>query len=649
MSIERRLLAYFKPQWKQILVGVVAMSLYAVLSGISLGTIYPLVDRVFVRGGGASLPPATAAGPTVRIPEELGGLLRETSARLSRGQPATLAGDLRAIGETRLGRILRDAPRRSVLQFICISALVLIFLRNLIDYTRKIVFVRVEQRVTEEIRNDLYRRMIHLPMSSFDRQHSGGLISRAINDVETVKNLTVTGVMQVVHNGLLVVAYLSICFAISTRLALFAFLVLPPVMGLLGRLAVQLKKHSGRAQQRLSDITEQLQESIQSVRVVKAFANEQREVDRFRVATGRYRATVTRLLSIDLLAAPLSEFWAVSVGIVVLWYGGLQLLEPDSPLTAGQFVWFLGAMFSLMHPLKEISGAIGKIQRGLVSAGRVFELMDSESEPLGEPGAAESQGRPVREFARTLRFHDVSFSYLPGIPVLTGIDFEVRAGETVAIVGPSGGGKTTLVDLVPRFYLPTAGRVELDGVDTRELNLKDLRRLMGIVTQETILFDDTVAANIAYGAPESDRAAVEAAAKAANAHDFIQALPQGYDTSIGERGVLLSGGQRQRLAIARAILKNPPILIFDEATSSLDTESEALVQEAIDRLLRHRTTFVIAHRLSTITRADRILVIEGGRIVESGTHDQLLAEDGAYRRLYRRQFRDDDVPALLRP
>ena len=676
MTLNRRLLVYFRPQWKALALGVVMMGAYALLSGFSIGMVYPIIDRVFVKGGGpvsaesarsggadapgTPPPDAAPAPPVVSVGRELGALVHDAGARLGRGVGPGLGTDLKTLGQTHLDRILSGAPRAKVLQFICVTALCLVLLRNVTDYLRKIIFTRVEQRATEDLRNDVYRRIIHLPLTYFDRQHSGNLISRAINDVETVKNLTVTGVMQVVHNALQVVVYLVICFAVSGKLALFTFLVLPPIMFLLGRLAVRLKKHSGRAQQRLADITEQLQESIQAVRVVKAFANEEREVARFRTATQRYRATVTRLLSIDLLAAPLSEFWAVSVGVIVLWYGGMQVLDPKSALTAGQFFLFLFAMFSLMHPLKEISGAIGKIQRGLVAAGRVFELIDTPTEPLDEPGAepgsgpltvggfAPAGGRRISEVRQSIRFRDVGFSYVAGTEVLRGISFEARVGETVAIVGPSGGGKTTLVDMVPRFYTPTTGAVEIDGVDTRELNLKDLRRLMGIVTQETVLFDDSVAANVAYGKPGATPAEIEAAARAANAHDFIAALPQGYDTPIGERGVLLSGGQRQRLAIARAILKNPPILIFDEATSSLDTESEALVQEAIDRLLEARTTFVIAHRLSTITRADRILVIEAGRIVESGRHEELLALDGAYRRLYRRQFRDDDVPALLR-
>ncbi|HEX7880599.1 MAG TPA: ABC transporter ATP-binding protein [Candidatus Eisenbacteria bacterium] len=637
MNPNRRLLAYLKPEWRTLALGLVCMAGYALLSGFSIGMIKPIVDGLFAADAAHAVPLGTP--PAAVPPPGIGVVLGETFGHL---RTMSLDGARQSL-TSGVNAILASAPRRQVLQFVCIAALILILLRNTFDYLRKILFTRLEQRATEAIRNDLYARVIHLPLSAFDRNHSGNLISRVINDVESIKSFTVSGFTQVLHNGLLVIVFLAITFKADARLAMATFVILPPLMFLLGRLAVKLKKHSGRAQQRLADLQQHLQETVHSVRVVKAFAQEDTERDRFRKATDRYRRTVTRLLSIDLLAAPLSEFWAVSVGVVVLWYGGLQVLDPSSGLTGGEFSAFLIAMFMLMHPLKEVSGALGKIQRGRVAAERVFELMDLPSEPLDDGGAR------IDRFTGSVRFREVGFSYDGAKPVLKDIAFEARQGETVALVGPSGAGKTTLVDLIPRFYEPTEGVIEVDGRDTRLLNLKDLRRLMGIVTQETILFDDTVAANIAYGRPDASRGEVEAAARAANAHDFIAAMPLGYDAPIGESGQLLSGGQRQRLAIARAILQNPPILIFDEATSSLDTESEALVQEAIDHLLADRTTFVIAHRLSTVTRADRILVIDGGRIIEDGTHGALLARGGAYSRLYRRQFRDDEREAILSP
>ena len=637
MDPNRRLLAYLKPEWRTLALGLVCMALYAMLSGFSIGMVYPVIDGLFAPQPTVSTVTAPATGTS--LPGRLAAVLGDALGQAR----AYHFDEARVTFMTGLKTVLAESPRRQVLAIICVSAILLILLRNTFDYLRKILFTKLEQRATEAIRNDLYARVIHLPLSAFGQHHSGGLISRVINDVEAIKSFTVAGLTQVLHNSLLVIVYLGITFAVDARLAMTTLVILPPLMFFLGRLAVRLKKHSGRAQQRLADLQEHLQETIHSVRVVKAFAQEDTERGRFQRATDRYRRTVTRLLSIDLLAAPLSEFWAVSVGVVVLWFGGLAVLDPASGLTAGRFGVFLFAMFSLMHPLKEVSGALGKIQRGRVSAERVFELMDMPSEPLNDAGM------PIETFSRSIRFRGVGFSYDGVTPVLSGVDFQVTAGQTVAIVGPSGAGKTTLVDLIPRFYEPTSGVVEIDGLDTRSVKLKDLRRLMGIVTQETILFDDTVAANIAYGRQTATREEVEAAARAANAHDFIMAMPKGYEASVGESGQLLSGGQRQRLAIARTILRNPPILIFDEATSSLDTESEAQVQEAIERLLADRTTFVIAHRLSTVTRADRILVVSGGRVIEDGTHESLLALGGLYSRLYRRQFRDEEAAPELAP
>ena len=633
MTTNRRLLAYFRPQWRSLTIGFLFMAFYALLSGFSIGMIYPVIDGVFVKDA------TTAAAPAadVHLSAELRALV---------GRTASLAGSLQFDQARReaaggLKRLLARSPRRQVLQFVCLIALVLVLLRNLFDYLRKIIFVRVEQRAAESLRNDLYARVIHFPLSAFDRRHSGNLLSRVVNDVETVKNFTVTGLAQIIHNAFQVLVYLGITFYVHAGLAMATLIILPPFMGLLGRLAVKLKKYSGRAQERLSDITRHLQETVGAVRVVKAFAREDAEHDRFRRATLRYRNVVTRLLSIDLLAAPLSEFWAVSVGVGVLWYGGLQVLDPGSTLTAGRFFLFLFAMFSLMHPLKEISGAVGKLQRGLVAAERVFEMMDTPSEPL------DGGGRPLAGFSRTIRFRQVGFSYDGTTPVLMDIDFEVRAGETIAIVGPSGGGKTTLVDLIPRFYEITAGidrdrRRRHAGVQPQGLEAPHGDRHPG---------DDPLRR---HGGgqhrlrPAGGRSRRHRVGRPGRQRPRLHSGHAGglRSARIGESGQLLSGGQRQRLAIARAILRNPPILIFDEATSSLDTEAEAQVQEAIDRLLAERTTFVIAHRLSTVTRADRILVIEQGLIVQDGAHDALMTEEGPYRRLYRRQFRDEDRAAL---
>src|SRR5690606_8294994 len=366
-------------------------------------------------------------------------------------------------------------------------------------------------------------------------------------------------------------------------------------------------------------------------RLVKATAAEEFERERFRKLTQHYYKSIVRTERLRVLMSPLTEMMGAIGTVLLLWYGSRLVLVEQS-MDAASFVAFLGLSLKLYQPAKWLSRFPSLVQPGLVGAERVFEFLDTPIEIDDRDGA-----RPFEGVKESIRLEGVGFEYVPGRPVLKGIDVEIRAGQVVALVGPSGAGKTTLVDMVARFYDPTEGRITIDGVDLREFQLGSLRRHMGVVTQETVLFHDTVRANIAYALPDATQEDVERAARAANAHEFIVQMPQGYDTILGERGTRLSGGQRQRIAIARAILRDPPILIFDEATSALDSESERLVQEAIEHLLEGRTVFVIAHRLSTILNADQILVMEAGRIIEKGTHDELLAEGGLYRKLYRLQ------------
>jgi subfamily B ATP-binding cassette protein MsbA len=389
------------------------------------------------------------------------------------------------------------------------------------------------------------------------------------------------------------------------------------------------------------EMTSVLQETISGIRLVKASGAESYEESRFAEGSNKYARSSLKLTRLALLAPPITEIIGTLIAVLVLWIGAWQVLR-DGTMTGATLLAFLTLVLRLLQPLKQLSQMRTTAQSSLASAERLFEILDSPAEFQRDRGTREKA-----DFERDLRFEKLAFSY-GDAPVLTGIDLTARKGEVVALVGPSGSGKSTLVDLIPRFYEPTQGRVLLDGVDTREIKLTALRALTGIVSQETVLFHDTVRNNIAYGAPgKYTQSQIEAAARAANAHDFIMELPRGYDTLLGERGTRLSGGQRQRLAIARALLSDPPILILDEATSALDTESERLVQEAIDRLLRGRTVFVIAHRLSTIAHADQILVLDRGEIVEQGSHAELLARRGAYYRLYSLQFGDADEASMV--
>ncbi len=627
-----RLGKYFKPLWRTVVLGFALMALYALFSGFSIGLILPIIDKVFLRERGT-------APPTMHVSEGLSRTLASAWAALTGG--GALNDRLHAARQAAtagLTALQNQSPPMEILAWLCVVTLVAVFFKNLADYGRKIAFIRVEQRAAESLRNDLFRRVVGFPLATFNRIPSAQLLSRVVTDVELVKQFTINTGALFVHNLLQVVVYLVISIWASFQLAAVSFLILPPIAFMTARLASKLRHHSARAQARIADVTNSVSEVLGGVRIVKAFGTEEVEAGRFVANVARYRRSVVRLMGLDALAAPLSEFWGVAIGVAVLYYGGHLVLGPHSHMTPGRFFVFFLALVSMLHPLKELSNVVTRFQRGAAAADRVFEILDLPGEE-DDPGALPAPG-----VERGLAFEQVGFAYEPGRAVLTGVSFEAPAGTTTALVGPSGGGKSTLVDLIPRFADPEEGRVLLDGVDLRSYRRRELRALIGIVTQETLLFNDTVYNNIAYGVADAGPERVRDAARAANAHDFITELPHGYDTPIGERGVLLSGGQRQRLAIARAVLRNPAILILDEATSSLDTESESLVQEALERLLTGRTTFVIAHRLSTIMRADRILVLDRGRIVQSGTHAELLAQPGLYRRLYHLQFRDEAEP-----
>jgi subfamily B ATP-binding cassette protein MsbA len=433
-----------------------------------------------------------------------------------------------------------------------------------------------------------------------------------------------------------VVVYIAILFSISWKLTLLALVILPILAVALQPMLKKLRKGNLRRGNVHGEMTSVLQETIAGIRIVKSFGTEAYEEKRFGEGSNKYARSSVRLTRLSLLAAPITEIVGTVIAVLVLWLGAREVLVAGS-MTGATLLAFLTLVLRLLQPLKQLSAMRTTAQSSLASAERLFEILDSPAEFQRDRGT-----RDRASFDRDIRFEKVSFAY-DGNPVLSNIDLEVRKGEVVALVGPSGAGKSTLVDLIPRFYEPASGRILLDGVDTREIKLPALRALTGIVSQETVLFNDTARNNIAYGMPDKyTQAQIEAAARAGNAHDFIMELPNGYDTVLGERGTRLSGGQRQRLAIARALLSDPPILILDEATSALDTESERLVQEAVDRLLQGRTVFVIAHRLSTISHADQIIFLDRGEIVERGTHAELLAKRGAYYRLYSMQFHGED-------
>jgi subfamily B ATP-binding cassette protein MsbA len=603
------------------------MAVFALLNAVSLGMVLPFANILFERGA------------LVEGSPETGELVIGGDAPIE--SPGDDTGRVGAVERFRddlrrrvLGAFVSRGPAEALAK-ICLALLAVFFVKNVFGYLQTFLMVQIEQRVIRDIRNALFSKLSGLSLSFFHGRRTGQLMSRITNDVTMVRRALVATLANVFRESLLALVFLAMAIVVSWRLALITFVVLPPIILVIARVGKRLRKRSERIQEKMADITSTLEEAITGIRVVKAFGMEGYERRRFFGQTAEYFKRMIRLERLAALAGPLTEYLGVIGAVVVLWYGGRQVLIDES-VTPDLFLMFLAAALSTLTPLRKLSRANNELQVGLAAAGRIFAILDTRPEITSPPGAL-----PVASFDDRIVYEGVGFAYASGGPVLSSIDLTIEKGDIVAIVGPSGAGKSTLADLLPRFYDPTEGRITIDGRDLREVELASLRGMMGIVTQETILFNDTVRSNIAYGLEGAPDEAIVAAARAANAHRFIGAMPEGYGTEIGERGIKLSGGERQRMAIARAILKNPPILIFDEATSSLDTESERLVQEAIEHLIEGRTVLVIAHRLSTIRNADRIVVLEKGRIAEVGTHQELMDLGGLYRHLYDMQFRDD--------
>ena len=538
------------------------------------------------------------------------------------------------------GQIIPGDEMRS-LRNVIILVMVAVILKNLLVWIAGQFGATLQEYVTRDLRNSVYRHLAYLPLGYFTQMKAGQILSRVINDTFETRLILTQIVTQSLQSASLVLVYIAILFSISWKLSLIALVILPLLGFSLQPMLRKLRRGNLRRGNVHGEMTSVLQETISGIRLVKASSAESYEEARFAEGSNKYARSSLKLTRLALLAPPITEIIGTLIAVVILWIGAWQVLRGGT-MTGATLLAFLTLVLRLLQPLKQLSQMRTTAQSSLASAERLFEILDSPAEFQRDRGT-----RDKAAFERDLRFENVTFSY-GDAPVLTGIDLTARKGEVVALVGPSGSGKSTLVDLIPRFYEPAQGRILVDGIDTREIKLPALRALTGIVSQETVLFHDTVRNNIAYGAAEKySQAQIEAAARAANAHEFITELPSGYDTLLGERGTRLSGGQRQRLAIARALLSDPPILILDEATSALDTESERLVQEAIDRLLRGRTVFVIAHRLSTIAHADQILVLDRGEIVEQGSHAELLARRGAYYRLYSLQFGDADEASMV--
>lgn len=516
-----------------------------------------------------------------------------------------------------------------VLLLLCVVLSVATLFKTACYFGANAVMVPIRTGVVKDIRMEIYNKIISLPIGFFSQERKGDIIARMSGDVQEIEN-SITGTLDMlIKNPILIICYFGTLIALSWKLTLFVILFAPLMLLLMSAIGRKLKAQSLEAQTLWSDTMSQVEETLGGLRIIKAFIAEKKMSGRFDSVTDNMRIKNNRVAVRQASAHPVSEFLGTVMIAIVLWYGGWLILGDRATIDAPTFIYYMTILYSVIQPIKDLSRAAYSIPKGLASMERIDVILNAENDIKEK-----EQPLPLGSFNGSIRFEGVRFSYEDGREILKGIDLEIPKGKTVAIVGASGAGKSTLVDLIPRFYDPDEGRITIDGTDIKDVSLKDLRSLMGNVNQDPILFNDTIFSNIAFGVENATREQVEAAAKIANAHDFIMEKEEGYQTNIGDRGVKLSGGQRQRISIARAILKNPPILILDEATASLDTESERIVQDALDKLMSSRTTIAIAHRLSTVKNADEIIVMDEGRIVERGTHDELIAKQRYYKKLY---------------
>lgn len=605
MKTFRRFFKYLRPYIKPLMLANFFMLLFVLFSLFSIGLIMPFIDLLFNQA------------PVEFVHKDNISIL-----------------DLREFLSYKLSEIVSQYTKSELVIYLCVLMVVVFFLKNLFSYLQTYFMSTAEQGIIRDIRLQLYTHFHKLSLGYFTEEKKGILISRIINDVQIIKDSMIAVINSIFRDPPLIIIFSIVLMIFNWKLTLLIFALLPVTGLVLAKIGDSLKRKSIRSQEQIADITSILDETFGAMRIVKAFGMEEYEIKRFRDGERNYFSILTSLVRRRALAAPITEFIGVVTITIILYFIGSEIVTGKSSMTPGAFFVYLGIFFQMMPSIKLFGQMFNSVQEGIAASERVFSILDTKPKILDSPDAVE-----LKSFESRIEFKDASFRYEKSDLILKNINLKINKGEILAIVGPSGAGKSSLVDLIPRFYDTESGSVLIDDTDIRKIKITSLRSLMGIVTQETILFNDTIRNNIAYGMKEIDLDKIIEASQAANAHDFINEMERGYDTIIGDRGVKLSGGERQRLSIARALLKNPPILILDEATSSLDTQSELLVQQAIERLMKGRTSIVIAHRLSTIKNANKIIVINNGEIVEHGSHDQLIGQDGLYKKLYNMQFK----------
>ena len=633
MKVLKRLyrsLAHYKT-WAMVAFG--SMVVFAGTQTAMVALAEPLFDVVLTA-------PELHQPPPTHISREQAGRERFLNIILKRDRPENQRG---WVARTIAGGIQRVStwwtakPRADKVRMVLWSLFILFVTRSLTSFFSEYAFQKVGLSTVRDLRDQLYERLIHQSHRFFSERSTGEMVSRIVSDADAIQAAVSTRMGDLFQESITLIGLVAYIFISNTELALLSFIVAPALVYPVVHFGKRLRQTTHRSQERMADMATLLEETIRGVRIVKAFTMENFEIKRFREATRRHLASNLKAQKIQALTSPVMELVSGFCLLALIIYAHRRIAVSHT-LTLGQFVSFLAALAATYQPIKKLNKVNLSVNTALSAAERMFRMLDIDNEVKERPDA-----ETLGAVGSGIRYEDVSFSY-EAEPVLKRVSIDVAAGELVALVGGSGAGKSTFVNLLPRFYDVNEGRITVDGRDIRDVKLESLRSLMGFVTQEVVLFNDTVRNNIAYGRTDLDEQRVIDAAQAANAHEFISMLPNGYDTMIGESGVLLSGGQRQRLAIARALFKDPPILILDEATSALDTESERLVQQALNNLMQGRTTLVIAHRLSTIRSADKIIVLDKGQIAEVGPHEELLAHRGIYRKLYDLQFVDDERP-----